>query len=691
MTYEEGEGAFYAPDEPLTALASLVTAATVRIHRPGHGYDPHGPGSFLGSGFFVAPNWVLTCAHVALTGERQGEVCQVDVVFASPGGEGVTTVGGTLAAVLPDGLAELPARGARVPSPDLALIRLDSPTEHPCVYLAERVSRRLDGGRVVWAGWAEVDGDLELVVSARGHDSGMVGSQIQLGDGMLTEGMSGGPVIDPRRGQVIGVIKSRAVGGAGGTAVGIEALRTLPGPSGLLRDEVHDTYQAVCHAHDRYHRDRHHHSGPEESWTDVQTRLEKSAGRVLGPAQRAELLGKLAELPPPVSTSSLLDLIGRAEGRRGGRGAQPVPAPRSWRDGLGELRETHGGPADLELVLRYCMSAIAAERPYVTEDTPGAERALWHWVRELARDRLTRSFRSELHQLWNESRDRTDREQRRTEPAYGERPRPGERPSVLLELEPRGWERDSYDWRVGVAHFNGEVDAIGDGTGTILEELAGALAGPLTEAFRQSDEPDEPAVLQVALAQSELGLDVERWSLVPGAAPLGVQRPVVVRCLDPEAVDDAVEEQARWDHLHRTGMRTEDVDCQDGDRLPVDEEARLRSLAHETVPLLCHYAQRPDADTAEGFGRLARTGYRVLLLRRSPAAGPDALCADMHRRAASTVREARTAGQLPGKIHELRKGVWDRRTEAYWSDRVALFYDDPRHPLPGPGLLLNAP
>ncbi|MEW2544845.1 trypsin-like peptidase domain-containing protein [Streptomyces sp. NPDC047002] len=691
MRYEEGDGAYYAPDEPLAALASLVTAATVRIHRPGPGYDHHGPGSFLGSGFFVAPNWVLTCAHVGLMGERQGEVCQVTVVFADPDGGAERAVAGTLTAVLPEGGTAPPEPGRRVPSPDLALIRLDTPTAHPCVYLAERVSKRFDGGKVLWAGWAEVDGVLEIVVSARGRDLGTVGSQIRLGDDVLTEGMSGGPVVDPRRGQVIGVIKSRSIGSDGGTAVGVEQLRTLPSPAGLLRDEAHDTYHAMCHAHDRYHRDRHHHPGPEDSWTDAQVRLEKGAGRVLGPAQRVELLGLLAELPPPVSTSSLLDLIGRAEGRRGGRGTQPVPAPRSWRDGLGELRETHGGPADLELVLRYSMSAVAAERPYVTAATGEAEEALYQWVRELARDRLTRSFRGELRQLWAESRERTDRAQRRALPAYGERPRPGERAGVLLELEPRGWERDSYDWRVGVAHFNGEVDAIGDGTGTVLGELPGALAGPLAEAFRQCDEPDEPAVLQVALSQGELGLDVERWSVVPGAPPLGVQRPVVVRCLDPEPFDGATGEQTRWDHLHTVGMRTEDVDCQDGDPVAVEDEERLASLAHETVPVLCHFGQRPGPEGAEGFARLARTGYRVLLLRRETETGPEALCADVHRKAARVVTEMRTAGHLPGKIHELRQGVWQKRTETYWSDQVALFYDDPRHPLPGPGLLLNAP
>lgn len=52
------------------ALMTLVEDATVRIHRPASGYAPDGPvGEFLGSGFFVAPSWILTCAHVAMRGE----------------------------------------------------------------------------------------------------------------------------------------------------------------------------------------------------------------------------------------------------------------------------------------------------------------------------------------------------------------------------------------------------------------------------------------------------------------------------------------------------------------------------------------------------------------------------------------------------------------------------------------------
>ncbi|WP_250972261.1 hypothetical protein [Streptomyces sp. RKAG290] len=47
----------------------LVHDATVRIHRPASGYAHDGPGGdFLGSGFFIAPSWILTCAHVAMRG-----------------------------------------------------------------------------------------------------------------------------------------------------------------------------------------------------------------------------------------------------------------------------------------------------------------------------------------------------------------------------------------------------------------------------------------------------------------------------------------------------------------------------------------------------------------------------------------------------------------------------------------------
>ena len=53
--------------DPAETLVPLVRDATVRVHgaKPGH--------PLYGSGFFVAPNWVLTCAHVACRGSEDAE------------------------------------------------------------------------------------------------------------------------------------------------------------------------------------------------------------------------------------------------------------------------------------------------------------------------------------------------------------------------------------------------------------------------------------------------------------------------------------------------------------------------------------------------------------------------------------------------------------------------------------------
>ncbi len=98
MTDEHARGASSGLDAARRALRELVMAATVRIHRAGVGYAIEEPGTFLGSGFFVAPNWVLTCAHVA----RAGEGDEVTVVYETGPGRGGAAVAGTVAATVPE-------------------------------------------------------------------------------------------------------------------------------------------------------------------------------------------------------------------------------------------------------------------------------------------------------------------------------------------------------------------------------------------------------------------------------------------------------------------------------------------------------------------------------------------------------------------------------------------------------------
>ncbi|WP_432187634.1 trypsin-like peptidase domain-containing protein [Streptomyces sp. Tue6028] len=707
MTDGHAPGAPGGPGNAHRALRDLVMAATVRIHRAGSGYALDEPGTFLGSGFFLAPNWVLTCAHVA----RSGEGGEVTVVYETGPGRGTSAVAGEVAAALPEH-AERPVRGTW-PAPDLALVRLREPVDHDCAYVTERPAAYYEEAVVLYSGWSVVGGELRRL-SGTCKVQGTLGGwsddeQIRLGGDVLPPGVSGGPVVDLARGEVVGVLKSQADRGLGGTCTGVEQLRSLPVPADEVPAEHDDVYQAVFHAHDRYHRDRQRHPDTARStWADVQNELGARPGRALSPEERTQLLGRLADLPPPVSTRSLLGLL---ESLLGGRAAIPHPAPRGWRDALGALYESSRQDGALELVLDYAMRAMSAERPFVTPGTQAAERALWEWVRQIAEGRPGPAYRRRLSQQWIERlqvprHDPSPADARAARAAAHAADR-APRMFVLLELEQLGWEPGRCDWHVSVGHPTGEVARLRDGERVPLEDLPGVLAQPLAEAFRQCDEPGRPADLQVALPHLLLGLDVDAWELGPDEPPLGAHRPVVVRCADREqlpdgdalfavggkefAPDDEQEErEARWRWIHAYGARAEVLDCEDGLRVPVPPGEWLRGLPHRTIPVLCRYGDhRFDGDPG-ALVRIVHGGYGVALWRRWRGQ-PDAVCGEFHRRAGDTVAGAGSADRLPELVHALRAGLRAGKPETFWADGIALFYDDPRRPLPGTGDLLEAP
>ncbi|SHH97099.1 VMAP-C domain-containing protein [Streptomyces sp. 3214.6] len=758
MTGGHAPGASNAFDAARRALRGLVVAATVRIHRPVLGYALEEPGTFLGSGFFIAPNWVLTCAHVACGGEG-GEVA---VVYETAPGRGTSTAPGRVVATLPDRAertdhAGRDGRDGRTlpagnwPAPDLALVQLTEPVDdHECVYVSERPAAYYGEGRVLYAGWTENEGRLQVLdgtLTVQGTIGGWSSDvQMRLGDNDLPYGVSGGPVIDPVRGEVIGVLKARSDHRPGGTSTGIEQLRTLRVPAEAVPAEHSDLYQAVFHAHDRYHRDRQRHpASRRQTWTDVQGRLGARPGRTLSPDERIQLLGRLAELPPPQSTRALLDIL---DSLPDFQAPTPLPAPRGWRDGLGALYESASDDGALELVLDYAMRAMSAPRPFVVPSTPDAEKALWVWVWQAAQ-RLSARYRSGL------AEQRIERLRRRDEAEHGAAGRPGHdapdtisgepggsggrrrhhrradahararavgsagRPSALLELVRRGWEPDRCDWSVSVSVPGGAVVRLHEAERTPLADLPAHLAGPLAEAFRHCDEPGRPALLQVALPHALLGLEVDTWHLPPDEEPLGAQRPVVVRCADrdrlPEEAygedegdadghvegdaesdegddeDDVDEERrARWRWLHAHRAKAEVLDCDEGLRKPVPTVEQLRALAHGTVPVLCRYGDLRYEDDAEALARIVLGGYGVALWRRRRGR-PDAVCGEFHRGTVDEIAEPPSVQHLPEVVHDLRMRLRAGRTESFWADGVALLYDDPHQPLPGTGDLLEAP
>ncbi|WP_433892390.1 trypsin-like peptidase domain-containing protein [Streptomyces sp. CA-111067] len=664
-------GAQEPPPDPAEILVPLVSAATVRVH----GAESGNP--FLGSGFFVAPNWVLTCAHVA-PAERE----------ASVGGAARTVLVGYGDQLL-SGVVEWSDPAAdpgidRWPAPDLALIRLLDIIDHPCVWLTERTAKGYSTNQVAYFGWVPMDGEV-MSYNGRCTISGQLGSAgggiLKLGnEDEMPYGVSGGPVVDLVRGEVIGVLKSRRTAQDGGLAVGIQQLRKLP----AAQDPAKDLYHRVMTSHDLYHADRYRSVNDRGgTWTDAHSELGAAVGRALTPGQRTTLLGRLAGLPPPASAKSLQDIIGAVRGSP----AQGLPvAPRGWRDGLGLLYDLRRGSAELEAVLRYAVHAATADRTRPADETD--EKALWVWAQDAAADAvgLTRLFRNNLV---DERRVRLRARGARVPEAV---PAHRARQEALVEIIPRGWEPGRYDWRVCVVPESGEVDCVQEEFGgTALAGLPAALGPALAEAFRRCDAPGYVAALQLAVPGALVAFAADTWPLGTGGAQLGTERPVVVRRTDPTGEQDrdpawAEERLGRWLALHQQPPRPEILDCDDGTETALPGEDELRARPRDTLPVLC----RSAGAAPEALHRIAGSGYCVALWRREPVES-EAVCADFHRGVHRTVRDARSAGRLPAALTALRAAVADGVPEAYWSIGLTLLYDDPTRPLPGSDELLETP
>lgn len=696
MTWGDAGGAQPADENSFELLAPLVAAATVRIHPPPTGYaEGEPPPPPWGSGFFVAPEWVLTCAHVALTGGgAEGGRREVGLTF-----RGVDRpVPGRVEWARPD---EPPPAGVMWPAPDLALVRLLGPPPPPppegpgCVWLSERTARIFTRDEVAFFGVAEMAGEF-VDISGRCTVKGEIGSEglLRLGnEDEVLHGISGGPLLDLARGEVIGVVKGRRDVRDGGLATSVIQLRRLPDPAGAVLGLGDDTYHAVLHGHDSYHAERHLGSrSGQPTWTDAQNQLGGAAPAVLTPGQRVKLLGLLAALPPPVSTRRLDGLVSELRGRPY-EGA--LPAPRGWRDGLGLLHDVRAGVTGLEAVLRYALHAATDERPYPAR--AGTEERLLEWVHAVAED--ARSLPRRVRTLL-----RLEEEARLQRRALAALPRPFAVPRgveselpfdlelelldvppgavdshALLEIFPRGWERGRYDWRVCATRSGRRTTIDEDFRAEGFDKPSGRLRAALAEAFRRGDEPGSPVPLHVAVPYSLLQQPFERWRLAPDGPTLGERRPVVARCTDPvpgaeDREDLRALRRARWAKVHLGRLVADVLDCHDGEPRALPEPAALISRDTATVPVLCR-TPASDGEPAALLQVMAN-GYNVILWRRelAPRERP---CEDFHHGVVGAVRGAGQAGRLPTALWRLREAAADGASHAAWSTDLALLYADP--------------
>ncbi len=161
-------------------LIDLLRGCTVRLSvSGGHG-----------TGFFVAPGTILSCAHVVKPAQEAKKA-----VTAFWNGQAYTA---SIQRYLGETHSEL-----QMLYPDLALLKVDKLSDHPCVYLHEEAHL---GDKFYSYGYLDdyKGGDPATFVSEGWTDERKL---LKLKAGQAQAGMSGAPVLNLRAGGVCGVMK----------------------------------------------------------------------------------------------------------------------------------------------------------------------------------------------------------------------------------------------------------------------------------------------------------------------------------------------------------------------------------------------------------------------------------------------------------------------------------------------------
>ncbi|WP_405601948.1 serine protease [Streptomyces sp. NBC_01410] len=649
-----------------SVIDALTRAATVHLS---HRQDDS---PMWGSGFFVAPGWVLTCAHV-LAPHLKGDPAMTFRVCGSEVNDG-EPLDARLASWLLDGE---PRAEQRVPvEQDLALVRLvDEAVEHECVWLTDRTD--YPGGRGIVQGYRPEDDPVRQIRRAVRWKAGARINGFDDDYGMrfrpeaeFPKGGSGSPVLDAHTGAVVGILKSRRSGRDGGMAIAATALRRF-GPA----------YQTLMAAHDRWHGQSPKVTG--HNWIERQHQLPgagvHTSGDQWSPRDRREALALLSGLHPPAAIRPVVELAKKA---RGGVAAPPGQLlPRIWRDGHGLLYEA-GQPVAAIAALHYLQLVVEYER-----SRGGDPVALADWVARRLQDvpRIVHTVVTQATLPPGLVHQRTADGQDRIVVHY---PRPGDGAAVVIvELEPVCDARPArFYWRIRVddgQDVNEPLHEEQTGDGVPPEQIVQRLRGPLEEVFASVDSPGAPAPLEVALPVDHFDTAVHRWQLTEMArlhhpAYVGVRRMVVLRDLARRGKPDAVW-QRRWE-----GTLTAEVLT--GARTPpqrqVPRPRHFEEMPASTVPVLCRPAGSGVGRRAIGMALQAGHGIALWHTDGHPDLSCTEFCEEMQQGAAQLLAQSAGAIELPDRLRRIRDDISGSRNSRHWAEGVAMLYDDPSRPLP---------
>ncbi|MFD4142849.1 trypsin-like peptidase domain-containing protein [Streptomyces sp. NPDC058572] len=629
---------------PLSQLQTLLGRCRVRVD-----------GVTKGAGFFVAPGFVLSCAHVAgaVTGKKlpvwwDGREYEAAVLASS----------------------DAPSGAARLwPYPDLSILKVaDGPAEHPCVWLDGLLPA--SGTWVTTAGFADTyaPGSERLAELMRRGTMTLDGGRMLELDGEINLGLSGGAVLSHRTGGVCAVIKAtrKKDSDMGGLATPVDALRLL---------DI-DVYRTVVREHDRFH------AGPGgKEWARLSDQLGDQDGHGCAPptlsrTEHRQLLGLIADLRdtpspgPGLLTGSFVVAAG-----------PDTPPPDRYplidrRDVFTELA-AQMRPEGQQLPYELAFAADLAR----TAATPGSGDS--DVARQLRNRVLIAAGRMELGD---------EAESRLADP-----PASGSRSSVIGKLRHSRRERNLY--HVMVWRYISENDIVPAATESGAMPLSQAiehLARLLPEQIDIMGGVGKPGLIELILPLEALDEDFSAWRLWPERSyyTLGRKQHLVVRPLERHEMPALhYAWTQRWQQLEGKAVGESLVcvcgrDRQQQDALDAtfNNDPALASLALAGSPRSMPVSQAYEVAIA--------SGVPMMVWRRSAEACPrgnDAVCgipgrdscsgdafyARLCKALATTERDA-----LPEKVRELRNAVLTDPCEDHVGEHVVLLWDDPARQIP---------
>jgi NTP-dependent ternary conflict system VMAP-like protein/trypsin-like peptidase len=483
----------YGLRDPQNDLEALFQACLVRV----------GPGLAFGSGVWVAPGLVLTCAHVANCGE-------VSFTWNEQHLRG---------AVLDAAPAEPAEDGGLWPYPDMSLIEVFDPPPHPCAWLDDH---QVNTSTKLFAiGHADVWVPPGGLHAANGNYGGPAGGGWRFYGDEITPGMSGGPVLDVRSGTVVGLAKAsrKPDTSMGGLVVPLLALRYEASPA----------WQRMWREHDVYH------GGGLSRWPALADEHRKAAGpsRVRPTVDARELAELLGALVPAISLRTPAELVRAAGGTEPADGDLPL---RGLRDIAAALSDTMPRSYGLHPLLRFVMD-IARQ---VEE---GAARPLYRWVERVAHRRDESEHYRTLMAVPMRATD------------------DGRARAVTVKIVPTSLDPNRYQitvWREEVT--GGWITDYAETASYPVDGLGAALSALVRSALRNLR---GRATVEFVVPPELYGYDFA--SIEVGRSRLGRMKAVVLRDLERHEDSETWDAwRARWRKLQTGGAATETPHCTDG-------------------------------------------------------------------------------------------------------------------------------